>query len=55
MGRVYGRTSAGFARNTRALTGVDADSVVGGMAVVVAFDRPDGSEAIPVFRAAPDR
>lgn len=40
---------------TSALIGVDADGVVGGMAVVVAFERPKGSEAIPVFRAAPDR
>ena len=40
---------------TSALIGVDADSVVGGMTVVVAFERPEGSEAIPVFRAAPAR
>ncbi len=40
---------------TSALMGVDPDSVVGGMTVVVAFKRPEGSEAIPVFRPGPDR
>ena len=40
---------------TSALTGIDADGVTGGMRVVVAFERPDDSEAIPVFRPAPDR
>ena len=40
---------------TSALMGVDPDSVVDGMTVVVAFERPEGSEAIPVFRAAPAR
>ncbi len=38
-----------------ALMGVDVDRVTGGMTVVVAFERPDDSEAIPVFRPAPDR
>ncbi len=38
-----------------ALMGVDTDRVTGGMPVVVAFERPDGSEAIPVFRLAPGR
>lgn len=38
-----------------ALMGVEADRLTGGMPVVVAFERPDDSEAIPVFRSAPDR
>ncbi len=38
-----------------ALMGVEADRLTGGMPVVVAFERPDDSEAIPVFRPAPDR
>ena len=40
---------------TSALTDVDADRVTGAMPVVVAFERPDDSEAIPVFRPAPER
>lgn len=35
-----------------ALTGLPADAVTGGMPVVVAFERPDDSEAIPVFHRA---
>jgi uncharacterized protein len=37
---------------TGALLGVLPDAIVGRMAVVVAFERPEGSEAIPVFRPA---
>lgn len=32
-----------------ALLGVAPDAVAGGMSVHIAFERPDGSEAIPVF------
>ena len=38
-----------------ALMGVEADRLTGGMPVVVAFEHPDDSEAIPVFRPAPER
>ena len=40
---------------TSALMDIDSNRLTGGMAVVVAFERPEGSEAIPVFRPAPDR
>jgi uncharacterized OB-fold protein len=40
---------------TSALMGVDPDRVTGGMTVVVAFETPEGSEAIPVFRPASNR
>jgi len=36
-----------------ALMGVPADAVTGGMPVVVGFERPEGGEAMPVFRPAP--
>ena len=35
-----------------ALRGVDIHAVAGAMPVRVAFERPEGSEAIPVFRPA---
>lgn len=35
---------------TSALMGVDEKQITGRMPVVVAFERPEGSEAIPVFR-----
>ena len=35
-----------------ALQGIASSDVTGGMPVVVAFDRPDNSEPIPVFRPA---
>ncbi len=40
---------------TSALMDVDTGQVSGAMPVVVAFETPEGSEAIPVFRPAPDR
>jgi uncharacterized protein len=35
-----------------ALMGIEVDQVVGSLPVVVAFERPDDSESIPVFRPA---